>query len=92
MAKQYSIAEARDRLASLVHEAERGSRVELTRRGKPVAVILGLHDYRRLHKAGLTFSEAFESFRKKVDLASLGIDPAVFDKTRDRSPGREVHF
>lgn len=40
MVKRYSIAEAQDRLPNLVHEAEGGTRVELTRDGKPVAMIL----------------------------------------------------
>lgn len=92
MSRRYSIAEARDRLAKVVHEVERGSPVELTRRGKPVAVLLGIHDYQRLQRSGLTFSEAFEKFRKSVDLKSLGIDPELFSSARDRSPGRTVHF
>ena len=37
MSKQYSIAEARDNFPRVVHEAETGEAVELTRRGKPVA-------------------------------------------------------
>ena len=40
MSKSYSIAKARDQLAELVHRAEKGAAVELTRHGKPVAVIL----------------------------------------------------
>lgn len=32
MVKKYSIAEARDRFTSVVHEAETGTTVELTRR------------------------------------------------------------
>jgi hypothetical protein len=31
--KQYSIAKARDQLTQIVHSVERGSKVELTRRG-----------------------------------------------------------
>ncbi|MEW6569314.1 MAG: type II toxin-antitoxin system prevent-host-death family antitoxin, partial [Chloroflexota bacterium] len=40
MTKRYSIAEARQNLAAVVHELERRARIELTRRGKPVAVML----------------------------------------------------
>lgn len=38
MVKKYSITEARDNFTSVIHEAEKGTQVELTRRGKPVAV------------------------------------------------------
>jgi prevent-host-death family protein len=45
MANRYSIAEARDRLARLVHDAEKGIAVELTRLGKRVAVLVSMKDY-----------------------------------------------
>ena len=48
MLKQYSIAKARDHFTSLVRTVERESAVELTRRGKPVAVILSIREYERL--------------------------------------------
>ena len=38
MSKSYSVANARARLANIVHEVEAGAEVELTRRGKKVAV------------------------------------------------------
>jgi prevent-host-death family protein len=48
VAKQYSIAEARDQLPALVHEAERGNHIKLTRRGKAVALLNSVEDYERL--------------------------------------------
>jgi prevent-host-death family protein len=51
MSKQYSVAEARERLARVVQEVEQGTTVELTRRGKPVAVVLSLDTYERLSRA-----------------------------------------
>jgi prevent-host-death family protein len=44
MSKQYSIAEARRNLPTLVNEVESGTEVELTRRGTPVAVVVSLED------------------------------------------------
>lgn len=44
MVKRYSISEAQDRLPGLVHEVEGGIRVELTRDGKPVAMILSVRE------------------------------------------------
>jgi len=55
MTKQYSVAEAREKLAHVVHEAEEGTTVELTRRGKPVAVVLSHIAYERLSRKPLSF-------------------------------------
>jgi antitoxin Phd len=93
VAKQYSIAQAKDRLPSIVHEVERGQPVEITRRGKPVAIVMSLEEYRRV--AGgkrKSFNEAFEEFRASVDLEALNFTDEDFEGIRDRSPGRDVHW
>jgi prevent-host-death family protein len=89
--KRYSIADARDHLAAIVHEAERGTRVELTRRGRPVAVILALPAYERLTNGRpIDFWTAYQRWRASVDLAELDIDPdEIWNNVRERSPGRE---
>lgn len=92
MATRYSIAQARDRLARLVHDAEKGAAVELTRRGKPVAVLVSVSDYRRLRSSKLSFWKALEKFRREVDLKAAAVEPEVFRGVRDRSTGREVSF
>ena len=47
-AKRVSVAEAKDRLPALIHEAEEShSPVEITRRGKVVAVLVSSADYER---------------------------------------------
>ncbi len=48
MPKQYSIAEARNHFTAIVRDVEREAAVELTRRGKPVAVLLSVQEYKRL--------------------------------------------
>jgi antitoxin Phd len=91
MSKQYSIAEARDNLASVVHEAEKGERVELTRRGKPVAILISLDDYNQLSNRRRSFWEAYEEFRRKH--AGSDIETAdVFADVRDPSPGRDFSW
>jgi prevent-host-death family protein len=50
MQKQYSIAEARDKLPSIVHEVEKAGPIKLTRRGKPVAVLIAESEYERLKR------------------------------------------
>lgn len=93
MTKQYSIARARDNLARVVHEAERGDRIELTRRGKPVAVVLSATDYGRLTRKSPSFLQALHKFRERSKLEELDIDPdEIWGGLRDRSPGREVVF
>ncbi|MEW6280102.1 MAG: type II toxin-antitoxin system Phd/YefM family antitoxin [Candidatus Eremiobacterota bacterium] len=51
--RRYTIAEARDQLARIVHAVESEGPVEFTRRGKPVAVLVSLSDYGR--SSELTF-------------------------------------
>lgn len=92
MSKRYTIAEARHNLAAIVHELERRARVELTRRGEPVAVLLSMREYRRLMTPTGRFWEAYEAFRKTVDLRQLNIEPTLFEGLRDSSPGREVQL
>lgn len=88
--KQYSIAEARDRLPRLVHEAERGIQVELTRRGRPVAVILSALEHSRMTGSSPGFNEALERYRRTVDLKKMNFEASFFEGLRDRTPGREV--
>lgn len=48
MQKRFSIAEAKNKLPSIIHDVEKGNAVELTRRGKPVAALLSIKEYERL--------------------------------------------
>ncbi len=91
MGEQHSIAEARSNLPQLVRKAESGKAVELTRRGEGVAVLIGRRQYERLVSRSRRFSEAWDDFRRDVDLAELEIDPDhVFAGARDEGPGREI--
>jgi prevent-host-death family protein len=91
MAQRQSIAEARNNLPSLVREAESGKAVELTRRGKPVAMLIGRRQYEQLALGHRSFSEAYRTFRREFDLQDLDIDPSdLFGRVRDDTAGREV--
>jgi prevent-host-death family protein len=92
MSQTYSIAEARHNLAALVHELEKKERIELTRRGQPVAVLLSMRAYRRLVTPQADFWEVYQAFRRAFHLSKLDIQPEVFDQVRDRSAGREVRW
>ncbi len=88
MQKQYSIAAARNKLPALVHDIEKGPPVELTRRGKPVAVLLSIGEYQRLRRDKPDLWQAIRSFREETDLAELDAE-GVWVDLRDRAPGRE---
>lgn len=92
MEKSYSIAHARDNLAAIVHDVEETSTVELTRRGRPVAVLISVAEYERLRGGRRDFWDAYTEFRDGVDLEALGIGPEVFEGLRDPSPGREASW
>jgi len=87
--KKYSIAEARNHLSEVVHEAESAGPVTLTRRGRPVAVVVAEEEYRRLRAVRPRFWDAVSAFRSSVNLSELAVDE-VYRDVRDRSPGRDV--
>ena len=88
-----SIAEARRNLPTLVRKAEAGNALELTRRGQPVAILLGCSEFERLTSGRTSFADAFENFCRKWNLADLELDPdKLFGDVRDRSPGREFEL
>jgi len=92
MADSYSIVEARDRFAEIIHDLTRVGRVEVTRRGRRVAVLLSAEEFDRLSNPRTQFWPAYLKFRKEYDLPNLGIEPEVFANVRDRSSGREVEW
>lgn len=88
--RRYSIAQARQNLAAIVHEVERGGPVDVTRRGEPVAVLASVEDYQRMASGRRSFWQALTEFRKTADLEGLGLDHRFWKGLRDRSPGRKV--
>ena len=73
----YSIAAAKNNLSGLVHAAEGGRPVRLTRRGKPVAVLISTEQYERLSKP-----------RKKIEWDAVVIDTKNFKFDRDEANER----
>lgn len=90
--KTFSIAEARHGLAALVHELDKRPVIELTRRGKPVAMLVSLREFNRLRAARADFWDAFTAFRSRNNLADLNIEPKIWKGVRDPSPGRDVEL
>lgn len=90
MSKSYSIAEARANLPAIVDAASGGNRIELTRRGKPVAVVLSVHQYDLLTSKRPSFSDAYRTFLEKFSLDEVGLEPEFHQGLRDNGTGRRV--
>ncbi len=90
--KEASIRDAKSSLTSLLREVEKGRSVRLTRRGKPVAVLLSERQYERLKIAGRPqhdFMSFLQGWRR--EMIAKGLPFASDDELnalRDRSPGR----
>jgi len=92
MQKQYSIAEAKNKLPSIIHQVEKGPSVKLTRRGKPVAVLLSINEFERLNISNSGFWNALMSFRQMINSEKLAFSDHDFEGLRDTSSGREVEW
>ena len=90
MVRRYSVAEARAHLPSIIDQAEGGEPVELTRRGRLVAVVLSPDAYQRLGAGRPRFRDVYRAFLNGVALDEVGLDEDFAKSVRDRSPGRKV--
>jgi prevent-host-death family protein len=79
-------------LPTIIHYVEKGPYVELTRRGKPVAVLLSIREYERLSRKYTGFWSAVSEFRRKVEYEGIEISDSDFKGLRDLSAGREVEL
>ena len=90
MSKRYSIAEARSILPTIVDQAEAGAEIELTRRGKPVAVRISHRQLERMRSDRPRFMDVYGAFLKKHSLAAIGVDRSLFEGDRKMITGRKV--
>jgi prevent-host-death family protein len=85
--QDYSVAEARDKLAKLVHQAERGRPVRITRRGKLAAVLVSAAEFDRGRGRGAGGpGDAILAWRAKH--GGLELSAQEIESWRDRSRGR----
>jgi cellobiose PTS system EIIB component len=89
---QYSITQVQENPEDIIQAVEREKAVEITQRGKQVAVLLSVAEYERLvGEKSSDFGAALKKFRQELVEEGIDIDPdEVFKDVRDRSPGREV--
>lgn len=82
-----SIAEARNRLTHLIYQAERGETVHITRRGRPVAVLLSEAEYGRLSQSVVrpTFWDAIREMRADPEFDPIDLQSEEIESWRDRA-------
>lgn len=96
----YSITEARNQFATLIRNAEeRNQPVQVTRRGRPVAVILSAEAYAKVvaNQPQRNFWAAYQEWRQKWNVPELNIDPEEIwgdvrehVPTPDNDPGEQI--
>lgn len=81
-------------LKQFIRRAESGEAVRVTRRGKPVAVLLSKEEYERLEaeESNPDFWEMIENWRAQTDFGWAELTPEEVDGWRDRGPGREFSW
>jgi len=90
MPQRYSISDARTSLPAIVDQVEAGRQIELTRRGRPVAVVVSLREFERLRGERPQFADAYRAFLRKYSLAEVGLDEDFVESVRETGHGREV--
>ena len=92
MTKPYSIASPRAKLGEIVDQVEAGVDIELTRRGKKVAVVRSASRYPRFRGEQVAFMTAYETYRARRDLAEATLAPSWSRGLRARDVARPVRF
>lgn len=89
-----SISKAKDQLTRLIHEAESGEPVHITRRGNAVAVLLSEDEYARLRQGRerRNFWEIIVEMRSDPEFKPVDWSPEEVDSWRDRRPGRDFEW
>ena len=88
MSRRVSVAEAKNKLPSILREVEEGSVVEITRYGKSVAMVLPERDYRRMVESGQGFWASLGKVRDLISSEGIVIDESDLGNLRDPLPGR----
>ncbi len=92
MQNQYTVSEAKNKLPAIIHSVEMGPSVQLTRRGRPVAVLISVAEYDKLRGGYNNFWDTLTAFRKRMQAVQVDISERDFETIRDSSTGREVDF
>lgn len=75
-----------------MNDVEAGNPLELTRRGKPVAVVISPELYARLRSERPSFWEAYRRFLGRFTLKEAAVENDFFRGLRDSGTGRKVKW
>ncbi len=92
MPSTYSITEAIANLPHIIAQVESGGPIELTRRGKPVAMVLSRREYDLLSSARTSFTETYGTFLERFSLADVGLEKDFAASLRAGGSGRAVEL
>ena len=92
MSKSYSVADARAHLPEILDDVEAGKDVQLTRRGRPVAMVLSPQRYEMLRSEQTNFGDAYRAFLGRHAPEDIGLEPGVFASLRAQNSGRRVRL
>ena len=84
------MVDARINLPEIVDQAQAGLEVALTRRGRPVAVVVSPRTLDRLKGDRPRFGDAYKKFLETYSLDDVGLRDDVRTPVRDKGPGRKV--
>lgn len=73
----HALFDAKNHLTRLVYEAEQGQVIQITRHGKPAAVLLGMDRFQELEKGNQGFSTRLTRFLHEWPPSSDTYDPFV---------------
>jgi len=89
--QSFSIADARSQLPKIIHTVEGGDVAQLTRRGKPVAVLLSLKEYKALLAQGKgSLLHALKAYRALKEDSNEDLSNQEIDNWRSKETGREL--
>lgn len=82
-----TIADAKNNLPRLIHAAEAGDDIHITRHGRPVAVLISEERYQQLFSTGKSVFQAILQWREQY--GGIDLSDEEVDSWRDRTPARE---
>ena len=90
--KTYAVADARSHLPEILDDVEAGKEIQLTRRGRAVAVMLSPERYEALRRKHADFRDAYRKFVSRHSLEEVGLEDGFFESARARESGRRVRL
>lgn len=91
--KTSTIADAKNNLSQLLAQLDGNEPIQLTRYGKPVAVILSQAGYQQLIQPNKKLYQAIMNWREQHDgRINLGFSDAELDELRGKDSGRDFSW